>query len=118
MMLHHRTYGGVSERSRGEIKKAGEGVLGLIATGLVGLLAGTALGWASRKHAHWCPKDGVRLTCALCQPEREVTRTGYPAHGRARVWTVPLDQGNSGPGGPLMTPLAEQRTSPIPRDRR
>jgi hypothetical protein len=61
----------------------------------------------------------MRLTCALCQPvQREVTRTGYPATGRARVWTVPLDQGISGPGGPLMTPLAERRTSPIPGDPR
>jgi hypothetical protein len=73
------------------------------------LLLGAIVGWASRRHAHWCPKDGARLTCALCQPvAREVVRTGYPAHGRARVYlgTDPT---------PLMTPLAEQRTARIRR---
>lgn len=80
-----------------------KGMVPLLVTGVVGLLAGTALGWASRKHAHWCPKDGSRLTCALCQPVlREIIRTGYPAHGRASVYDgFALGPGNSGPGGPL-----------------
>lgn len=61
------------------------------------LLLGAVVGWAMRKHAHWCPVCGGRLTCVLCQQvSREVVRTGYLARGRAVV--IPLDDGNPGPG--------------------
>ncbi|TML33351.1 MAG: hypothetical protein E6G35_00595 [Actinobacteria bacterium] len=78
-------------------------MVALLATGLGGLLLGGAIGWASRRHAHWCPNDGTRLTCARCQPVlREITRTGYPVVGRVPAGLIiPLRDGNSGPGGPL-----------------
>jgi hypothetical protein len=50
------------------------------------LLLGTMLGWASRRHAHWCPNCGGRLACVLCQPVSwSIAHSGYPANGRARV---------------------------------
>ena len=78
-------------------------MVALLATGLGGLLLGVILGWASRRHAHWCPNDGTRLTCAQCQPVlREITRSGYPVVGRVPAGLiVPLRDGNSGPGGPF-----------------
>ena len=84
-------------------EEAALGVLTLIATGAVGLLLGAVLGWSSRRHAHWCPECGGRLTCPLHQPLiREITRSGYPAIGRVPAGlVVPLRDGNSGPGGPL-----------------
>jgi hypothetical protein len=56
------------------------------------LLLGIIAGWVSRRHAHWCPRCGGRLTCAVCRSvRREIGRPG-------RVY--PLDAyGNSGPGG-------------------
>jgi hypothetical protein len=77
-------------------------MVAFIATALGGLLLGAAFGWASRRHAHWCPQCGGRLTCPLHDPMlRETMRTGRAIARVPAGLIIPLQEGNSGPGGPL-----------------
>jgi hypothetical protein len=67
-------------------------MLALVASVVGALVLGADLGWASRRHAHWCPACGDRLTCGSCR---------QAAHERSRAQVYPLGPGLSGPGGPL-----------------
>jgi hypothetical protein len=78
----------------------------IVAIAVALLLLGTAVGWAVRGPAKWCPRDGDILKCPTCQPH-----AAYPATGRAAVRQTRPPAATS--SAPLMTPLAARRAPDV-----